>query len=156
MPEHTTSARELADRLQAGAPRPALTPLIEGCACAEEVRAGLFLLNGDWKRAHQVAQRIRSPIGAHWHALVHRHEPDEANSRYWLRQVGNSPIYPALAQAAREAGQEAPLTPDGQWDPQRFTDCYAEPAHDRWTRPLDRLELRALLEHCLEHCLEPR
>ena len=143
------AAHELAARLRPGAPQPALTAAIASCRCGEALRAGLFLLNGDWQRAHEAAQALDDPSGAHWHALVHRHEPDYANSKYWLRRAGTSPIYPRLAEAARVAGQAERVAPGGQWDAVAFTDCFADPAHDAWTRPLDALEQRALLEHCL-------
>jgi hypothetical protein len=126
--------------------------LIAACACSEPVRAGLYLINGDWRAAHKVAQEIETPVGAHWHALVHRHEPDVANSKYWLRQAGNSPVYPALADAAHAAGHEE-VAPKGRWDPNRFADRYADPTQEPSTRELDELEQRLLREHCL--ALEP-
>jgi hypothetical protein len=141
--------RALAGLLRPGQPQPALTERIAACACSEPARAGLYLLNGDWERAHQAAQAVEGPSGAHWHALVHRHEPDYGNSKYWLRRAGRSPIYPMLARAAQEAGQAARVAPKGQWDAARFTDCFAEREHDAWTRPLDLLEQRSLLERCL-------
>jgi hypothetical protein len=109
----------------------------------------LYLLNGDWDAAHKIAQDIDSAVGHHWHALVHRHEPDFDNSKYWLRRVGNSPIYPRLAQTAQEQGQGAAVAPGGRWDAERFTDCFAAPGAAPWTRHLDELEIRGLLEHCL-------
>jgi hypothetical protein len=150
MPASSDEARALAAQVQPGRPRPELTGRIAACGCGEGARAGLFLLNGDWERAHEVAQSMDGPLGAHWHALVHRHEPDYANSKYWLRQAGASPVHRRLAEAARAAGQEARVAPGGAWDALAFTDCYADPAQDAWTRPLDALEQRALLEHCLE------
>jgi hypothetical protein len=141
--------RALAARLQPGRPQPALTAEIAACACGEAVRAGLYLRNGDWERAHRAAQALDDALGAHWHALVHRHEPDPDNSRYWLRRVGRSPIYPRLAEAARAAGQGDQAAPGGRWDADRFARCFADARHDAWTRPLDALEQEALLEHCL-------
>lgn len=146
-------APKLAAQVRPGHPQPALTERIAACACTPAVRAGLHLLNGDWARAHELAQAMDDALGAHWHALVHRHEPDLPNSKYWLRRAGASPVYPRLARAAAEAGQAARVAPDGRWDAVAFTDCYADPAHDAWTRPLDALEQQALLEHCL--ALEP-
>lgn len=150
MSPNDAEARELAATVEPGRPRPELTARIAACACSETVRAGLFLLNGDWARAHKTAQALRSPTGAHWHALVHRHEPDYANSKYWLRRAGESPVYPRLAEAATAAGHGERVAPGGRWDPVAFTDCCADPAHEAWTRPLDALEQRLLLEHCLE------
>lgn len=142
-------AEALARRLERGAPQPELTAQIEACPCPPEVKAGLYFVNGDWERAHRVAQSLHSPAGAHWHALVHRHEPDYANSKYWLRRVGLSAVYPTLAAAAEEMGEARRVAPGGKWDPVAFTDCFADPAHASWTRKLDDLEVRTLLEHCL-------
>lgn len=139
----------LAKAVLSGQPRPELTARIAACRCGEGVRAGLFLLNGDWERAHETAQALEDAIGAHWHALVHRHEPDYANSKYWLRRAGASPVYPRLAEAAAAAGQGERVAPGGVWDAVRFTDCYADPQQAAWTRPLDLLEQHLLLAHCL-------
>jgi hypothetical protein len=141
--------RLLRRRITPGRPQPGLTGEIAACACSEPVRAGLYLLNGDWDAAHRVAQDIAGPLGAHWHALVHRHEPDFPNSKYWLAQVGQSPVYPRLAEAARAAGHETVLR-DGSWNAVRFTDRFADPAQAAWTHPLDVLEQEALLDHCME------
>lgn len=44
-------------------------------------------LNGDWHRAHQIAQDSAHPL-AHWlHAVLHKIEGDEWNSRYWYRRT---------------------------------------------------------------------
>jgi len=139
-------AEALAPRLTPGTPQPAMTAEIAACRCSEAVRAGLYLLNGDWDAAHGVAQSLAGPLGAHWHALVHRHEPDYENSKYWLTRVGQSPVYPTLAEAARAAGHGEVLAGE-RWDPARFTDAYA--AQEPWTQALDRLEQEALLERCL-------
>jgi hypothetical protein len=135
--------------LVGGGHRPDLSARIAACRCSETVRAGLHLLNGDWEPAHRAAQALDDAIGCHWHALVHRHEPDLANSKYWLRRVGHSPIYPQLAAAAREAGHTEVLTADGGWDAPRFADCFADGSQAAWTHPLDALEQRALLKVCL-------
>jgi hypothetical protein len=143
------AVQALAGRIAWGRPQAGLTAAIAACGAPDAVRAGLHLLNGDWDAAHKIAQELDSALGHHWHALVHRHEPDYANSKYWLRRVGNSPIYPRLARAAQQEGQGAAVAPRGRWDPERFTDCFAAPASPPWTRRLDELEIRALLEHCL-------
>ncbi|MCB5185851.1 hypothetical protein LG201_11620 [Methylobacillus gramineus] len=44
-------------------------------------------LKGDWDTAHQIAQDS-STQEAHWlHAVLHKIEGDEWNSRYWYRHT---------------------------------------------------------------------
>lgn len=50
---------------------------------------GLRLLRqGEWDRAHQIAQADETELGSWLHGIVHMAEPDESNSRYWYRQAG--------------------------------------------------------------------
>jgi hypothetical protein len=139
----------LYERITPGTPQPGLTAEIERCAGPPEAKAGLFLLNGDWRRAHEVAQELDSPTAAYWHALVHRHEPDYDNSKYWLRRVGEHPVFPRLLEAAQAEPQAKAAAPKGRWDPLKFTDCYRDPSQPGWTRRLEEIEMRALLEHSL-------
>ena len=143
------SARELARLLDASRPQPDLTAAIQRCACTGELRAGLFLINGDWVQAHVVSQELSSPLAAHWHALVHRHEPDFPNSKYWLRKVGDSPIYPRLAELAGDPAGAAGVVTDGRWEPYLFTDQFAAGNPGDWTRQTDQMEMQLLLEYCL-------
>lgn len=46
---------------------------------------------GDWHRAHNVAQDIRSPDGSWIHAYLHRKEGDEGNAAYWYNRA-NKPF----------------------------------------------------------------
>ena len=144
--EEPQIARDLIRRLRPGARQPELTDLIARCRCPPEAKAGMYLLNGDWERAHTTLQGLDSPVAAYWHALVHRYEPDYANSKYWLRRVGNSPIHAKLLHALEETGKRGLAAPNGTWDPIRFTDLYADRAHDGWTRKLERVETAELLE----------
>lgn len=46
-------------------------------------------LAGDWHGAHNIAQDIES-AEAHWvHAVLHKIEGDEWNSRYWYKRSGH-------------------------------------------------------------------
>jgi hypothetical protein len=50
---------------------------------------GLELLRqGEWDRAHRIAQDDPSDLGSWLHGIVHMAEPDEWNSRYWYRAAG--------------------------------------------------------------------
>ncbi|MDH4247038.1 MAG: hypothetical protein OEW39_04405 [Deltaproteobacteria bacterium] len=143
-------ARSLAQRITRGTPQPALTAEIAACPCPPLARAGLHLFNGDWELAHKLAQDSPTGDGKHWHALVHRHEPDFENSKYWLRQAGPRPLYALLARKAKTLGVERQVAPDGRWDPYRFTDAFADPAQPEWTRQLDAYEQSLLLEQQLD------
>lgn len=155
MSESRPGPEALAQHITWGTRKQELTAQIESCACVAEVKAGLFLMNGDWQRAHEVTQSLTSPTGNHWHALVHRHEPDYDNSKYWLRRAGDSPIYSRLAEAAAAEGYAKTVAPGGRWDPLLFTDAYADPDAPAWTRRLDELEMRELLHYTLHQYVDP-
>jgi hypothetical protein len=44
--------------------------------------------NGDFQRAHQLAQSDEGGRGDWVHAYLHRKEGDEANAAYWYRRAG--------------------------------------------------------------------
>lgn len=57
---------------------------------------GLALLRqGEWDRAHRIAQDDPSPLGSWLHGIVHMAEPDEWNSRYWYRAADRA--FPGMA-----------------------------------------------------------
>jgi hypothetical protein len=43
---------------------------------------------GDWEKAHEVAQDVEGRDGAWVHAYLHRKEGDLGNAGYWYRQAG--------------------------------------------------------------------
>ena len=151
MAAQSIQAAALAKRITPGTPQPSLTEEIKRCDCSGEVRAGMFFLNGDWDLAHRAAQGLDSANGAYWHALVHRQEGDYSNSKYWMRRVSDSPVFPLLVEVAGREGEEAGVAPRGRWDPVRFTDFYADPSHPPCTRRVEQREREALLELCLGH-----
>jgi hypothetical protein len=73
---------------------------------ATAVQAGLWLLHGDGDSSHRHSQTIedlgRHRCGNYWHAIMHRLEPDYANSKYWFRRVGDHPNFLELARRAQE------------------------------------------------------
>ena len=154
-----TLARQLLDQHvpHQGSPRStpnaAITQHIQTLPASGEVKAGLLLLNGEWDLAHQQTQALKSAAAAHWHALVHRHEPDPWNSNYWYRQTGDSPIFAGLVQTlgTLDASQLSTLAPGGQWKPALFTEAFeAHKADDtHWVHTLDQEEKRLLMAHCL-------
>jgi hypothetical protein len=60
------------------------------------VLSGLYLYCGCWDAAHSAADRIEDPTGYFWHAIVHRQEPDPANSDYWFRKTVSIRFSPSL------------------------------------------------------------
>jgi hypothetical protein len=44
--------------------------------------------NGDWTKAHEIAQDIDGRDAAWVHAYLHRREGDLPNAAYWYRQAG--------------------------------------------------------------------
>jgi len=43
--------------------------------------------NGDWNRAHEIAQEVDDASGAWVHAYLHRKEGDLGNAGYWYRRA---------------------------------------------------------------------
>src|ERR1700674_157295 len=70
----------------------------------EAALCGLYLHFSCVDEAHQLAQDLSTPEGSYWHALVHRQEPDAANSGYWFGQTGAHPVFPKLRERAAEIG----------------------------------------------------
>ncbi len=46
---------------------------------------------GNWERAHEIAQDLHTAEGAWIHAYLHRKEGDASNAQYWYRQA-NQPM----------------------------------------------------------------
>ena len=62
-------------------------------ATADEPKRAVDLApSGDWDAAHAIAQRDeRDPVHRWLHAVLHKIEGDDANSRYWYRGSGREP-----------------------------------------------------------------
>ena len=55
--------------------------------------------------SHQISQEDGgNPDRGCWHAIMHRREPDAANSKYWWRRVGKHPVLDQLRDRAPEVG----------------------------------------------------
>jgi len=53
------------------------------------VKAIDFALAGQWDSAHGIVQQYETDTTAAWiHAVLHKIEGDDANSRYWYRRAG--------------------------------------------------------------------
>ncbi len=69
---------------------------------AEALQSGLWLLFDYFTESHDIAQKIATPSGSYWHAILHRREPDPSNAKYWFARVGEHPVGPELLDDARE------------------------------------------------------
>ncbi len=45
-------------------------------------------IGGDWDAAHQIVQQREDATAAWVHAVLHKIEGDNENSRYWYRRAG--------------------------------------------------------------------
>lgn len=81
------------------------------------LHAALWLYHDFLDESHEISQGLHSPTGSLLHAVMHRREPDAWNSKYWLRRVGDHPVYAEIGAAAKGLGYG-----DGTWDPMRFVD----------------------------------
>ncbi|MFL2980858.1 MAG: hypothetical protein ACJZ18_03865 [Methylophilaceae bacterium] len=45
-------------------------------------------LNGKWNEAHVIVQELSTPLAQRIHAVLHKIEGDESNSRYWYSLAG--------------------------------------------------------------------
>lgn len=54
--------------------------------------AGLWLYVDDLDRSHRISQSLHTVQGSLWHAVMHRREGDFGNSKYWLRQAGDTAV----------------------------------------------------------------
>jgi hypothetical protein len=135
------------------APRP-LVDADMAAACL----AGLWLYHDFLDESHTISQAIDTTSGSYWHGLLHRREPDYANSAYWFRRVGTHPVFePLRAEAARLAsgapGPAAFLARQTTWDPFAFIDlCEASsdeqaPCH-ALCQQVQRIEWELLFGYC--------
>jgi len=123
--------------------------------------AGLWLWF-DWLNpSHTISQRIETPTGSYWHAIMHRREGDFSNSKYWFARCRNHPAMQTLGiQAAalinpRPADKSLLRLVLTGWNPDAFVDL-VEQLHDNPGDPrhgvavaLQRLEWKTLFDHCV-------
>jgi hypothetical protein len=95
----------------------------------KEALGGLWLYFSCWNECHDIVQDLNSQEAGFWHAILHRQEPDAANSAYWFRRVGGHVLFPDLVAAARDIVARHPdagFRIDAKWDPFSFVDFCEE------------------------------
>ena len=57
----------------------------------DDLKSAISLaLTGEWDQAHIIVQELGSPTAAWIHAVLHKIEGDESNSRYWYARAQKS------------------------------------------------------------------
>ena len=123
-------------------------------------RAGLWLAFGFLDESHAISQELLTPEGSYWHALMHRREPDAANSKYWFRKVGTHPVYPQIREEVMRRLVAVPASVSflvaKPWDAAAFVDLCERSAdegsdcHDV-CRQVQRVEWELLFDWCYGH-----
>ncbi len=111
--------------------------LYEAAPAGSALLAGLLQVHDYLDESHSVSQNMEdTALGDHWHGIMHRREPDYSNAKYWYRRIGQSPLFPELAQhadriltaqksAAAEQQRQKLRTPR-DWDAFAFIDFCEE------------------------------
>jgi hypothetical protein len=74
---------------------------------AELVKAALYLKHGCLEESHKISQSVETSTGSYWHGIMHRHEGDISNSKYWYARVGRHPVLEAIGGYPQDAATEA-------------------------------------------------
>jgi hypothetical protein len=131
--------------------------LFPNARAPEAALAGLWLYFSGFEECHRIVQELATPEGSFWHAIVHRQEPDAANSAYWFRALGRHPVFPELGRQASEIARLHPdsnFDPDEDWDPLRFIEfcelARQQPgsAAERMALEIQRAEWQLLFDYC--------
>ena len=109
---------------------------------AKACLSGLWLLHNFLDQSHDISQDLKTPVGSHWHAIMHRLEGDYSNSKYWYRRVGQCALYDVIGQRSEKP-----------FDPMEFVDR-VEGQGNEATHDVAVVEWRVLFEHCFENATD--
>lgn len=139
----------------------AAADLFPGAYAAREALGGLWLYFSCFNECHEIVQDLSSPEASFWHAILHRQEPDSANSAYWFRCVGKHPVFSDLRTAARDVVNRFPAAGfriSSKWDPFSFVN-FCEKAREAPGSPSERAALeiqRAEWQLLFDYCARSR
>jgi hypothetical protein len=103
--------------------------------------SGLWLLHNFLDPSHDISQDLKTPVGSHWHAIMHRLEGDFSNSKYWYGRVGPCDLYDSISQRSAQP-----------FDPMQFVDRVQTEGNDA-THDVAVIEWQVLFEHCFTNAV---
>jgi hypothetical protein len=135
--------------LQAFNPMTDLGHPITDSAAARACHSALWLYHDGLEESHAISQgleELETKEGSFWHAIMHRREPDAANSKYWWRMVGDHPVIELLKIEAPKIGYDYTV-------PQDFVDfCEqargGETPQETLAKRVQLLEWQLLFDYC--------
>jgi hypothetical protein len=99
--------RSAADKLHRLDATAAFSPAaVRDMSMARACLAGLWLRFNCLDESHATSQDLHTPEGSFWHAILHRREPDPANSKYWWRKVGAHAVIEQLVEQSPSVGYD--------------------------------------------------
>lgn len=133
-------------QLEALADDALLTRAVTSREHRDALLAGLWLWHDCLDESHTISQRLDTPTGSFWHAVMHRREGDFSNAKYWYARCRNHP-------AMLEIGRRSEL--QGVWNPNAFVDLVdrvprnCDDPRYRHAVELQRIEWAVLFDHCV-------
>jgi len=129
-----------------GTPNVAVRDLLARLDITPACAAGLWLYHDYLDESHAISQDLPTAEGSFWHAILHRREPDAANSKYWWRQVGAHPVLDQLR-------EQCPALGYTYTTPAAFVDCCERvrgsgTADEEVAKRVQLLEWQLLFDHC--------
>jgi hypothetical protein len=152
-----TQARDILESLQ---PADLFSGAVKNPDEAQAVLAALWLWHDYLDESHTLSQKIETPTGAFWHAIMHRREGDFSNSKYWYARCADHPALKTLAAQVGDLVHQLPADKSllrivmTGWSPYGLVDLVEsvypnseDPRHATAVQ-LQQLEWRVLFESC--------